>query len=47
MEKYPKPKLFKPNQKDLERVGNIIIENLSDKKVAVAGEKKLRGKIKK
>lgn len=42
-----KPKLFKPSQKDLDRVGNIITENLSDQKVVIAGKNKLRGNIKK
>lgn len=45
IKKYEKPKLFKPSQKDLERVGNIISENLSDQKVVVAGDKKIRGKV--
>lgn len=42
-----KPKLFKPSQKDLERIGKIISENLSDQKVVNAGNQKIQGKIKK
>lgn len=47
MKRYSKPNLFKPSQKDLERIGNTIAENLSDKKVVIVGDKKIRGKIQK
>ncbi|MBZ4037821.1 hypothetical protein K6T82_23895 [Flavobacterium sp. 17A] len=40
-----RPTLFKPTQKDLERVANVISESLSIQKVVVAGDKKVRGKI--
>ena len=39
-----RPTLFKPTQKDLERVANVISESLSIQKVVVAGDKKVRGK---
>jgi hypothetical protein len=41
-----KPKLFKPTQKDLKKVANIIAENLSDEKFVIAGKEKIRGKLK-
>ncbi len=44
-EKYAKPKLFKPNQNDLERISNVISESLSTDKLVVAGDVKIRGKI--
>lgn len=40
-----RPTLFKPTQKDLEKVANVIAESLSTQKVVVAGDKKVRGKI--
>ena len=38
-----KAKLFKPDQKDLERVANIIAENLSSDKKVIAGNTKIQG----
>ena len=42
-----RPKLFKPTQMELEKVGKKIAENLSDQKVVIVGDQKIRGKIKK
>lgn len=42
--KYSKPKLFIPNQNDLERIGRDIAKSLSNDKVLVAGIKKIQGK---
>lgn len=39
-----KPKLFTPTKNDLQRIGNIVSNNLSDAKVVVAGTTKIRGK---
>lgn len=39
-----RPTLFKPTQKDLERVANVISESLSIQKVVIAGTEKIQGK---
>lgn len=38
-----KPKLFKPNQKDLERVAKAISKEISPDKCIVSGKKRVQG----
>lgn len=42
--KYPTPKLFKPKEKDLKRVANLVATNLTENVQIVLPEEKIQGK---
>lgn len=42
--KYPKPKLFKPTNKDLKRAANLVATNLTGNVQIVLPEVKIKGK---